>query len=162
MSLDSPIPTPVGPLCRTVIEPSLGWQPINVRELWQFRELLGFLVWRDVKVRYKQTLLGAAWAVLQPAMMMVVFTVFFARLAKVPTGDLPYPLFVYAGLLPWMFFSTSISQAAQSVVNSERLITKVYFPRLAIPFASIGAAVVDFGIALILLLAMMAWYGIRP
>lgn len=162
MSLESNISLSVGPVVRTLIEPATGWQPINVRELWQFRELLGFLIWRDVKVRYKQTLLGAAWAVLQPAMMMVVFTVFFARMAKVPTGDVPYPLFVYAGLLPWMLFSTSIAHAAQSVVNSERLITKVYFPRLAIPFASIGAAVVDFGVALILLLAMMGWYGVRP
>jgi lipopolysaccharide transport system permease protein len=99
---------------------------------------------------------------LQPAMMMVVFTVFFARLAKVPTGDLPYPLFVYAGLLPWMFFSSSVSQAAQSVINSERLITKIYFPRLAIPLASVGAAIVDFAIALLLLLALMGWYRVAP
>jgi lipopolysaccharide transport system permease protein len=135
---------------------------INVAELWKFRELLAFLVWRDVKVRYKQTLLGAAWAVLQPAMMMVVFTVFFARMARVPAGDLPYPLFVYAGLLPWTFFSTSIANAANSVVGSERLITKIYFPRLAIPFASVGAAVVDFAIAFGLLVAMMLWYGVMP
>src|SRR4029453_10314565 len=127
------------PLPVTIIQPPCGWQLINVAELWKFRELLGFLVWRDVKVRYKQTLLGDAWAVLQPAMMMVVFTVFFARLAKVPAGDLPYPLFVYAGLLPWSFFPTAIANAANSVVGSERLITKIYFPRLAIPFASVGA-----------------------
>jgi lipopolysaccharide transport system permease protein len=146
----------------TVIEPAKGWQLINFRELWQFRELLAFLVWRDVKVRYKQTLLGAAWAVLQPAMMMVVFTIFFGRMANVPSGDLPYPIFVYAGLLPWTFFSTGISNAANSVVGSERLITKIYFPRLAIPFASVGAAVVDFAIAFALLLAMMVWYGVMP
>src|SRR5262245_57242427 len=145
-----------------VIGPSGGWQLINVRELWQFRELLGFLIWRDVKVRYKQTLLGAAWAILQPALMMVVFTLFFARLARVPTGNLPYPLFVYAGLLPWVFFSTAVSQAAQSVLSSERLITKVYFPRLAIPLASVGAAIVDSAIALILLLGLMLWYGVTP
>jgi lipopolysaccharide transport system permease protein len=146
----------------TIILPPSGWQLINVRELWKFRELLGFLIWRDVKVRYKQTLLGAAWAVLQPAMMMVVFTVFFSRMAKVPAGDLPYPLFVYAGLLPWTFFATSIANGANSVVGSERLITKIYFPRLSIPFASVGAAVVDFCIAFGLLGAMMLWYGVMP
>ncbi|HZN35742.1 MAG TPA: ABC transporter permease [Pirellulaceae bacterium] len=145
-----------------MIEPSRGWQLINLRELWQYRELFGFLIWRDVKVRYKQTLLGAAWAILQPALMMIVFTVFFARLARVPTGNLPYPLFVYAGLLPWLLFSTSVSQAAQSVLSSERLITKVYFPRLAIPLASVGAAIVDFVIALVLLLGLMLWYGVTP
>ena len=106
-------PAPLAPPF-TVIEPPRRFELINVRELWQFRELLFFLVWRDVKVRYKQTLLGAAWAVLQPALMMVVFTVFFARMAKVPAGDLPYPIFVYAGLLPWTLFSTAISQAAQT------------------------------------------------
>src|SRR5687767_1718024 len=147
---------------QTVIEPPRGWQLINVSELWRYRELLLFLCWRDVKVRYKQTLLGAAWAILQPAMMMVVFTVFFARMARVPAGDLPYPLFVYAGLLPWTFFATSIANAANSVVGSERLITKIYFPRLAIPFASVGAAVVDFAIAFGLLVAMMLWYGVMP
>jgi lipopolysaccharide transport system permease protein len=146
----------------TVIRPPLGWQLVNVTELWKFRELLAFLVWRDVKVRYKQTLLGAAWAVLQPAMMMVVFNVFFARMAKVPAGDMPYPLFVYAGLLPWSFFATSITNAANSVVGSERLITKIYFPRLAIPFASVGAAVVDFCCAFGLLIVMMLWYGVMP
>jgi lipopolysaccharide transport system permease protein len=146
----------------TVITPSSGWQLINVQELWKFRELLGFLIWRDVKVRYKQTLLGAAWAVLQPAMMMIVFTVFFSRIAKVPAGDLPYPLFVYAGLLPWSFFSTSIANAAASVVGSERLITKIYFPRLSIPFASVGAAVIDFCIAFGLLVVLMLWYGMSP
>jgi lipopolysaccharide transport system permease protein len=112
-------------------------------------------------VRYKQTLLGAAWAVLQPALMMVVFTVFFARMAKVPAGNLPYPLFVYAGLLPWTLFSTAISQAAQSVVSSERLITKIYFPRLAIPFTAIGVAVVDFLIALGMLVVLMLVYGVE-
>ena len=147
---------------RTVIEPPAGWQLVNVAELWQFRELLLFLMWRDVKVRYKQTLLGAAWAVLQPAMLMVVFTIFFARMAKVPAGDLPYPLFVYAGLLPWTFFSTAIAQSAQSVVNSERLITKVYFPRLAIPLASVGVAALDMLIACGLLAVLMAWHGVVP
>jgi lipopolysaccharide transport system permease protein len=146
----------------TTIRPSHGWQPINVRELWRYRELIYFLVWRDVKVRYKQTLLGAAWAVLQPAMMMVVFTIFFGRMAGVSSGDLPYPLFVYAGLLPWTFFATAIANAGNSVVGSERLITKIYFPRLAIPFAAVGAAVVDVGFAFGLLVVLMLYYGLMP
>src|SRR5579864_8436127 len=146
----------------TVIRPPRGWQLINFRELWRFRELLYFLTWRDVKVRYKQTLLGAAWAILQPAMMMVIFTIFFARLAGVPSGDIPYPLFAYAGLLPWTFFAAAISNAGNSVVGSERLVTKIYFPRLAFPFASVGAAVVDFAMALVLLLGMMLYYGYMP
>jgi lipopolysaccharide transport system permease protein len=146
----------------TTIEASSGWQPINVGELWSFRELLFFLTWRDVKVRYKQTLLGAAWAILQPAMMMVVFTVFFKKMANVASGDLPYPVFAYLGLVPWTFFATGMSSAGNSVVGSERLITKIYFPRLAIPFAAVGAAIVDFLIAFSLLLAMMAWYRIMP
>lgn len=145
-----------------VIRPAKGWQPVNVEELWTFRELLYFLVWRDVKVRYKQTLLGAAWAILQPAMMMVVFTIFFGRMAGVPSGGLPYPVFVYLGLLPWTFFSTAVSSSGNSVVGSERLITKIYFPRLAIPFAAVGAAVVDFLIAFCLLLILMALYHVRP
>src|SRR5262245_2643101 len=136
-----------------------GWRLINVGELFRYRELLWFLAARDVKVRYKQTLLGAAWAVLQPAMMMIVFTVFLGRLARVPSADLPYPLFVYAGLLPWTFFATAVANAGNSVVGSERLITKIYFPRLAIPFAAVGAAIIDFGIAMTLLAGMMIWHG---
>src|SRR5438552_13029972 len=123
-----------GEISRTIIRPASGWQLVNVAELWRYRELLYFLTWRDVKVRYKQTLLGAAWAILQPVMMMVVFTIFFGRLAKLPAGNLPYPIFVFAGLLPWTFFATAIANAGNSVVGSERLITKIYFPRLAIPF----------------------------
>jgi lipopolysaccharide transport system permease protein len=115
-----------------------------------------------VKVRYKQTALGAAWAILQPLLMMVIFTIFFGRLAGVPSGDLPYPLFAYAGLLPWTFFATAIAAAGNSVVGSERLITKIYFPRLGVPFAAAGAAVVDFVIAFGLLVAMMAYYRITP
>jgi lipopolysaccharide transport system permease protein len=145
-----------------VIRPPSGWQLINVGELWRSRELLYFLIWRDVKVRYKQTVLGAAWAVLQPALMMVVFTIFFSRMANVPAGDVPYPLFVYAGLLPWTFFATAVSSAGNSVVGSERLITKIYFPRLAIPFAAVGAAVVDFLVASGLLLALMLASGVTP
>jgi lipopolysaccharide transport system permease protein len=146
----------------TRIRPAQGWQWINFGELWEFRELVYFLTWRDVKIRYKQTVLGAAWAILQPMMMMVVFTIFFGRMARVPSGDLPYPLFAYAGLLPWTFFATAIAAAGNSVVGSERLITKIYFPRLAVPFAAVGAAVVDFIIAFGLLCAMMAYYRIAP
>ncbi|MEI7686375.1 MAG: ABC transporter permease [Planctomycetota bacterium] len=147
----------------TDILPPRGWRLINLGELWRFRELLYFLVWRDVKVRYKQTVLGAAWAVLQPAMMMVVFSIFFGRLANVSAGDgMPYPLFVLAGLLPWTFFSTAVGNAGTSVVGSERLITKIYFPRLMIPWSAVGAAVVDFLIAMGLLALMMAYYQRGP
>ncbi len=146
----------------TIIVPPRAWQLINLRELWEHRELMYLMAWRDIKVRYKQTFLGAAWAVLQPALMMVVFTVFFGRLAKVPSGGLPYPLFAYAGLLPWTFFATAIANAGNSVIGSERLITKIYFPRLAVPFAAVGAAVVDLVVAFGLLIAMMLYYGIAP
>jgi lipopolysaccharide transport system permease protein len=147
---------------RTVIEPPRGWQGIDLRELWRFRELVFFLCWRDVKVRYKQTVLGAAWAILQPAMLMVVFTVFFSRLAGLSSGDVPYPLFALTGLVAWTFFATAVGNASNSVVGSERLITKIYFPRLAIPFAAVGAAVVDFIVACGLLAVLMAVYGIAP
>jgi lipopolysaccharide transport system permease protein len=142
----------------TVIQPTRGWQLINFRELWHFRELLFHLVWRDVKVRYKQTFLGGAWAILQPATMMVVFTIVFSQIAGLESGNLPYPLFVVAGLLPWIFFSTSVSQAGNSVVNSEHLITKIYFPRLAIPLASVGAGIVDFVIGFGFLVALRGYF----
>ena len=147
---------------RTVIEPPSGWQLVDVRELWRFRELLFFLVWRDVKVRYKQAVLGVAWAVLQPAMLMVVFSVFLGRLGGFTGGDVPYPLFVLSGLIAWTFFATAVGQAGNSVVGSERLITKIYFPRLAVPFASVGAAVFDFAISLSLLAVVMVAYGHAP
>src|SRR5262249_34295471 len=142
------------------LRPQNGWAMVDVVELWRFRELIYFLTWRDVKVRYKQTLLGAAWAVLQPAMLMLVFIVFLGRLAKVPSAD--SPIFVYAGLLPWTFFSTAITNAGNSVVGSERLVTKIYFPRLAIPLASVCAALVDFAVALSLMLALMIWNHVMP
>jgi lipopolysaccharide transport system permease protein len=147
---------------QTVIEPAGGWQWPNLRELWRHRELLFFLAWRDVKVRYKQTVLGAAWAVLQPALLMAVFTLVFSRLGGASSCDVPYPLFALAGLLPWIFFATAVTSAANSVVGSERLITKIYFPRLAIPFAAVGAAAVDFLIGLGLLAAAMVIYGVTP
>jgi lipopolysaccharide transport system permease protein len=152
----------IPPAPRTVIRPPRAWQLINFRELWQYRELVFFLAWRDVKVRYKQTLLGAAWAVLQPGLMMVVFTIFFSKLAHVSSGGVDYSVFVYAGLLPWTFFATAITSAGNSVVGSERLVTKVYFPRLAVPFASVGAALVDCLIAFGLLVVLMACYRVAP
>lgn len=158
----SPKPQVADNLPYAEIRPPQGWQLINLRELWHFRDLLYFLTWRDVKIRYKQTVLGAAWALLQPAMMMVVFTIFFSRLAKVSSGDVPYPVFAYAGLLMWTFFATAIGNAGNSVVGSERLITKVYFPRLAIPFAAVAASVVDFAIGLGLLVILMCCYGVLP
>ena len=144
------------------IGPADGWRAVNVSELWRNRELLFFLVWRDVKVRYKQTVLGVAWAILQPLMMMAVFTIFFSRLAGLSSGDIPYPLFAFAGLLPWVFFSTALGNAGTSVVSAERLISKIYFPRLAVPFAAVGAAAVDFLIAFGLLLVLMLGYGRWP
>jgi len=145
-----------------VLEPPRGWIRPGFGELWRARELAVILAWRDVKVRYKQTVLGAAWAVLQPAMMMVVFTVVFGRMAGMSAGDVPYPLFSYAGILLWTFFATAVAAAGNSVVGSERLITKIYFPRLIVPFAAVGAAAVDFAVAFGLLLAMMLYYGVAP
>jgi lipopolysaccharide transport system permease protein len=146
----------------TVIRPRRGWQTIDLEELWKYRELLFFLTWRDVKVRYKQTALGAAWAILQPIMTMIVFTVFFRRLAGVSAGSLPYPIFAFAGLLPWTFFANAISGAGMSVVGSERLITKIYFPRLIIPISAVGAGLVDFVIASGMLGVMIAFYRVSP
>jgi lipopolysaccharide transport system permease protein len=144
------------------IRPSSGWLALGLRELWEYRELLWFLVWRDVKVRYKQTLLGAGWAILQPVAGMVVFSLFFGRLAGIPSDGLPYPIFSYAALVPWTFFAQGLSQSANSVVGSQALITKVYFPRLAIPIAAVLSGVVDFVLAFAVLLVLMAAYVIVP
>ncbi len=146
----------------TVIRPSAGWVPLDLTELWAYRELLYFLTWRDIKVRYKQTALGAAWAILQPVLTMVVFTVVFGKLAKIPSDGLPYPVFSFCALLPWQLFSYALSQASNSLVGSQNLITKVYFPRLIIPLSSVLAGLVDFAIAFVILLALMAGYGVRP
>jgi lipopolysaccharide transport system permease protein len=146
----------------TIIERKPGWQLADLRELWGARELLFFLVWRDVKVRYKQTVLGAAWAVLQPLATMLVFTVFLGRVASSPAAADAYPLFVFAGLLPWTLFSNAISSASQSVVGSQNLVTKVYFPRLVIPLSAVGAALIDFVVAFAMLVVMMLWYGVAP
>ena len=146
----------------TIVDPSSGWAALRLGELWTYRELLFFLVWRDVKVRYKQTALGVAWAVLQPLLTMFVFSLFFGRLARMASDGLPYPVFNLAGLVPWTFFAFGLNEAATSVVGSRHLITKVYFPRLAIPLATVLAGLVDFAIAFLLLLLVMAWYGIVP
>ena len=154
--------TPTRQVPQVVIEPSRGWAAHNLSDLWEYRELLYFLVWRDVKVRYKQTLLGAAWAILQPTLTMVVFTIFFGRLAGIGSEGVPYPVFSYAGLLPWTFFAQGLTQSSNSLVGSSHLITKVYFPRLVIPLASVLAGAVDFALAFGVLLALMAFYGIAP
>jgi lipopolysaccharide transport system permease protein len=149
-------------LLHTRIEPSKGWISLGLKDLWQYRELLFFLTWRDIKVRYKQTALGAAWAIIQPLFTMLLFTLFFGRLAKVPSDGIPYPLFSYAALLPWQLFAYALTESSNSVVANERLITKVYFPRLFVPMASILAGLVDFVIAFTLVIGMMVWYGVRP
>ena len=144
----------------TVIEPPKGWHMLNWRELWAYRELLWVLTARDVKVRYKQTVLGAAWAVLRPFLTMLIFSVVFGRLAKMPSDGFPYPIFVYAALLPWTFFAAALSSSSQSLVGSAPLVSKVYFPRLIIPLSSVGSGLVDLLISTAILLLMMLWYGV--
>jgi lipopolysaccharide transport system permease protein len=144
------------------IRPSKGWVSLRLGELFEYRELLYFLVWRDIKVRYKQTALGASWAVIQPFFTMVVFSLFFGRLAKVPSDGIPYPIFSFAALVPWTFFATSLTNSSNSLVGSANLIKKVYFPRLAIPIATVLSGLVDFAIAFVMLVLMMLWYGITP
>ena len=151
-----------GSLPTFFIRPSSNWTSINLRELWEYRELLYFLVWRDVKVRYKQTALGAAWAVIQPLMMMVVFSLFFGYLARVPSDGIPYPIFTFCALLPWQLFSHALTESSNSLVANERLITKVYFPRLVVPIAAVLGGMVDFAIAFAILLLMMLYYGVVP
>ena len=143
----------------TVIEPRKGWRALDLQELWAYRELLFVLTMRDIKVRYKQTVLGFSWAIIQPAMMMLVFSVFFGGLAKMPSDGHPYPLFVYSGLLPWTFFQTAVGSASSSLLNSSHLVTKVYFPRLMIPLSAIGSGLADFLIATMVLFVLMAIYG---
>jgi lipopolysaccharide transport system permease protein len=144
------------------LEPSTRWVSLQLDELWRYRELLYFLVWRDVKVRYKQTVLGAAWAVIQPFMTMLVFSLFFGRLAGIPSDGIPYPIFSYAALVPWTFFAAGLAQSADSLVGSANLLKKVYFPRLAIPIAAVLSGGVDFCIAFLVLLGLMLYYGIVP
>jgi lipopolysaccharide transport system permease protein len=144
------------------IQPSKGWVSLRLNELWQYRELLYFLTWRDIKVRYKQTVLGAAWAILQPFMTMVVFSLFFGALAQIPSDGVPYPIFSYTALVPWTFFASGLSNSADSLVGSANLIKKVYFPRLAIPIATVLSGVVDFLIAFVVLLVLLLVYGMLP
>lgn len=141
------------------IEARKSWVPLNLPDLWECRELLYFLMWRDIKVRYKQTVLGAAWAVIQPLVTMIIFTYFFGKLARVPTDGVPYPIFFYTGLLLWTFFSNSVANGALSLIGNSNLITKVYFPRLIIPSAAIGAGLLDFAIAAVLLVPLLIYYG---
>ncbi|MEZ5401932.1 MAG: ABC transporter permease [Bryobacteraceae bacterium] len=144
------------------IEPSKGWVSLQLTNLWEYRELLYFMIWRDVKVRYKQTALGAAWAVLQPFFTMLVFSVFMGKLAKVPSDNLPYPVFAFAALVPWTFFAQGLAQSSDSLVGSANLIRKVYFPRLVIPISSVMGGFVDFSISFCVLLCLMGYYGIMP
>jgi lipopolysaccharide transport system permease protein len=145
-----------------IIEPSHGWVSLQLSQVWEFRELLYFLVWRDIKIRYKQTVLGAAWAILQPVFTMVVFSVFFGRLARMPSDGLPYPIFSFAALVPWCFFSNGLVAAANSLVGNANLIQKIYFPRLIIPISAVLSGAVDFMLALVVLLGMMVYYHIWP
>jgi len=144
------------------IRPQTGWTAAGLKELWEYRELLYFLTWRDIKVRYKQTVLGAAWAIIQPFFMMVVFSLFFGYLAKVPSDGIPYPIFAYCALLPWQLFAHALTESSNSLVANERLITKVYFPRLVVPISAVLGGLLDFAIAFVILLLMMAYYGVRP
>jgi lipopolysaccharide transport system permease protein len=147
---------------RIRIAPSRGWVPLNLSELWAYRELIYFFIWRDVKVRYKQTILGAAWAILQPVFTMVVFSIFFGRLAHVPSDGLPYPLFAFAALVPWTFFANGLSQGANCLVGSAYMIQRVYFPRLVLPVAAVLSGVVDFLLSFLVLIGMMVWMGHPP
>jgi lipopolysaccharide transport system permease protein len=146
----------------TVIEPKTGWVPVDFKEIWNYRELLYFLTKRDIKVRYKQTVLGGLWAVIQPVFTMLVFTLFFGRLAKMPSEGLPYPIFVYAALLPWTYFANAVSASGNSLVGSSNLITKVYFPRIVVPASAALAGLLDFLIALFVLAALMVYYQFMP
>jgi lipopolysaccharide transport system permease protein len=154
----SACPLPEQPI--VTIRPSRPWLALDLRDLWAYRELLYFLTWRDVKVRYKQTAIGVAWAVIQPLFNMLIFTLFFGQLARIPSDGLPYAIFAYAGLLPWTFFLNAVTASSNSLVGSANLITKVYFPRIIIPAAAVGAALVDFAIAFVVLAGLMVYYGV--
>ena len=152
------LPLPDNPV--VIIQPTKSWVSLRLGDLWQYRELLYFLIWRDVKVRYKQTLLGVAWAVLQPLLTMVIFTLLFGRLAGIQSDGIPYPIFAYAGLLIWTFFANAITNSGNSLVSSSNLITKIYFPRMIIPGAAVGACLIDFLISFVILVPLMIYYGI--
>jgi len=154
--------TPASSEAHIVIEPPKSWVALELKELWRYRELLYFLAWRDVKLRYKQTALGAAWAILQPLLTMVVFSIIFGQLAKLPSEGIPYPIFTYTALLPWQMFAFALSNSSNSLINSQNLISKVYFPRLIIPLASTLPGIIDFSFAFLVLLGMMAYYRVIP
>lgn len=156
-SLESPGREPT-----IVIEARKGLFHLDLRAIWQYRELLYFLSWRDVKIRYKQTVLGAAWAIIQPLLTMVIFTIVFGKFAKIPSDNLPYPIFAYTALLPWHYFSQAVSRSGESLVQSAQLISKVYFPRLIMPIAASLTPLVDFAVAFVILLGMMLWFGVTP
>ena len=144
------------------IRPSHGWVSLKLKDIWEYRELLYFLVWRDIKVRYKQTVLGVAWAILQPILTMVVFSIFFGRLAKVPSDGIPYPLFAYCALVPWQLFANALTASGNSLVANQQLLTKVYFPRLVIPMSAVLAGLIDFGVSFLVLIGMMFYFGVVP
>jgi lipopolysaccharide transport system permease protein len=146
----------------TRIEPSRSWLSLNLKEIWDYRELLYFLIWRDVKVKYKQTIIGAGWAILQPLMTMIVFTVVFTKIANISSGGIPYPIFAYTALLPWNLFAGAVNRSSASLVAQVSLISKVYFPRLIIPLSATISGIVDFAIAFVILVGMMFWYGVTP
>jgi lipopolysaccharide transport system permease protein len=146
----------------TIIRPQRGWVSIDLRELWAYHELLYFFVWRDIKVRYKQTVLGFVWAILQPLFMMIVFTLFFGTLAKVPSENIPYPLFSYAAVLPWTLFAEGITRSSNSLVAEANLLQKIYFPRLLMPFSAILSPLVDFAVAFVVLGALMVYFSFAP
>ena len=158
----SPTPPSLPEEPLVIIEPKRAGAGLGLRETWAYRELLYFLAWRDLKVRYKQTALGVVWVIMQPLLMTLIFTAFLGVLARVPTGGVPYPLMVYVGLLPWTFFSNAVMHGGSSIVGSANLITKVYFPRLTIPSAAVAARLVDFGVAFVILFGLMAFYGVGP
>ena len=145
-----------------LIQPSSGWVSLRLRELWHYRELIIFFIWRDIKVRYKQTVLGISWAIIQPFFTMVIFSLFFGRLAQVPSDGLPYPVFSYAALVPWTFFANALTQSSNSLVVSANMLKKIYFPRLTLPIATVLAGVIDFFLAFAVLFAMMVFYGLKP
>jgi len=151
-----------GSIKKITIKPTSGWSALNLKDLWLYRELVYFLTWRDLKVRYKQTLLGASWAIMQPFLTMVVFSIFFGDLANVPSDGVPYPIFSYVALIPWTLFSKALQDASRSLVANRHMITKVYFPRMILPLASVLAGVVDFMLAFVVLLGMMVFYRITP
>jgi lipopolysaccharide transport system permease protein len=146
----------------TVIRPASPWPSINFRELWDYRELLLILSWRDVSVRYKQSAVGIGWAILQPLLMMIIFTIVFGKFAKLPSEGVPYPIYTFCALLPWNYFARSLTDSSSSLVGSSHLVTKVYFPRLVLPLSKIFAGLIDFAIGFVILLGMMAWYGVTP